>query len=425
MYHAFVRVTLLPSSVTLLSSRSLDNLRVAEMNDPDQMLARIHDEREAKDWGVSQHWWWSGWRGHDIRWGVEYRDSEATYDYSGQAEYDGFLAGLGGLENPLDRVIRAAPEGHALSLFLSDRWSWSDATWLELGLRWDRQTWTDPQFGSQLSPRVSLMHRPDANTDLRLTWGRYSQSQAIHRLQVEDGVTQFFAPQRSDHFIAGYRRYLAGGYRLRAEAFYKRYERVKPRFENLFNPLALIPELAPDRVRLDPRSAEAKGIELSLEYRGDGPLEWWFSYVLSRATDEIDGRSQARSWDQRHALQAGLSWRNGPWEAGVAVNAHSGWPVTPLAVEYDSADDEFLPVPGARNSDNHNTFFTLDFRISRDFAVRKGRLSAFLEVSNATNRDNVCCIDYDIDDEIEPVMIDASPDYWVPIIPAVGILWEF
>lgn len=413
------------SSSTVFSWSSFSNLRRAEVNDPEQMISRVRDQREAEVWGINQEWRWTGLENHDIRAGFDYRDASARYDYAGFAHYDGFLAELPGLENPRDYIVEAKPEGHGASLFATDRIGLSDATWLQLGLRWDRQTWTSPDFDDQLSPRVSLLHRPDENTDIRLSWGRYYQSQAIHRLQVEDGISRFFAPQRSQHFIAGFQRRFAGKYRFRTEVFLKQYDRLKPRFENLFDPLALIPEMAPDRVRLDPDSAEARGLELSLERRAEEGINWWVSYVLSRASDRFDGVSQPRSWDQRHAAQAGLSWKQGPWEIGAAFSIHSGWPTTPLAASYDAEEDEFLPEPGVRNSTNYDTFFTLDFRVSREFEVSKGRLSAFLEVTNATNRDNPCCTDYDIDDEVDPPRLDRTLDYWVPIIPAVGILWEF
>ena len=412
-------------SATVFSYGSFNNLRVAQMNDPDKMIARVRDDRDAEVWALKQDWLWSFWPGHDVHWGVEFRDQKASYHYSGSAVYDGLLAQIPGLANPRVNIVDAAPAGNGLSVYLSDRWSWTDATWVQFGLRWDRQTWTQPGSTDQLSPRLGLLHRLDENTDLRFSWGRYQQSQAIQRLQVEDGISVFFAPQRSDHYIAGLRRRFENGYRFRAEIFWKDYEDLKPRFENLFDPLALIPELAPDRVRLDPEGAEARGLELSLEYRGAGNVEWWLVYTLSEATDRIQGVNQPRGWDQRHALQAGVSWNNGPWEIGAAINAHSGWPTTPLSVVFDPDEEDLIPVPGERNSATLGTFFTLDFRVSREFDVKKGRLSAFLEVSNATNRNNACCFDYDVDDEIDPPQLDRSEDYWVPVIPAIGLLWEF
>ena len=70
--------------------------------------------------------------------------------------------------------------------------------------------------------------------------------------------------------------------------------RVRPRFENLYDPLGIIPEFQPDRVALLPESAQAAGLELSLEYTG-ARLDGWLSYTLARATDRIAGADEPRS----------------------------------------------------------------------------------------------------------------------------------
>jgi hypothetical protein len=47
-------------------------------------------------------------------------------------------------------------------------------------------------------------------------------------------------------------------------------------------------------------------------------------------------------------------------------------------------------------------------------------------VTNATNRDNPCCIDYDIDENPDgEIFLDTTVDHWLPLIPAVGLLWTF
>lgn len=424
------------NSRTVLSYSGLDNQRNAEANDPERMLALVSDRREAKILGFQQGWTYAGLAAHTLRAGLEIRSEEAEYDYRAFAEYLGFFEFYPGIENPVERDVVASPSGNSYSLYLSDRWQVSERFGLELGLRWDRQTYTGVNYGNQLSPRISFLHSMGSATELRLTWGRYYQSQAIQELQVEDGLDQFFAPQRSDHWIAGIQHRFETGNRLRAEAFYKNYDRLKPRFENLFDPLALIPELAPDRVRLDPESARSYGIETTLENRGGEELDWWVSYTWSKASDRINGADEYRSWDQRHALQAGLAWQRGAWEVGVAVSMHSGWPTTgmdyevyPLEVgedEDEEEDDIILPIPGPRNAEQLGTFAQLDFRISREFTVKYGRLSAFFEVTNASNRKNPCCIDYDVDeDEDGNVYLDRAVEPWLPIIPAIGIFWEF
>lgn len=414
------------SSQTVISSSRLDNRRIAEVNDPEKVASAVHDEREVDAIGIRQDW--NGWHanGDSLRWGWEFEHRDADYEYRSQAEYFALFAAWPEIVNPRESVIRAAPEGNAFGAYLTWRWQLLPSTALEPGLRWDHQSYTGSAAGSQLSPRLSLRHELRPGLDLRLSWGRYFQAQGIDELQVEDGVERFFPPQRAEHWIAGVQQRWRGGIRLRAEAFVKRYHHLRPRFENLYDTLALIPELQPDRVRLVPDSARARGVELTLEYVGTDGLNAWATWSWSRVTDRIDARNQARGWDQRHALQAGLAWERGAWQVGLALNWHTGWPTTAVALGYDETGDFYYPIPGPRNAHRLGHFGSIDFRVARQFALRRGSLSAFFEVTNATNRRNECCIDFDIDeDEDGAVFLDRTVEHWLPVIPAVGILWEF
>ena len=136
------------------------------------------------------------------------------------------------------------------------------------------------------------------------------------------------------------------------------------RFENMLDPIPLIPELAPDRIRLAPSSAQARGLELTLEYDNGDKLNWWTSYTLSRITDRIDGADELRNWDQEHSLQAGLAWHLKNWELGFAANIHTGWPTTLATLEEDD-DGEPLLVFEPRNEARLNTFASIDFKAAR------------------------------------------------------------
>ncbi len=52
---------------------------------------------------------------------------------------------------------------------------------------------------------------------------------------------------------------------------------------------------------------------------------------------------------------------------------------------------------------------------------------AFLEISNLTNRRNECCLDWDFeeDEATGEDVFERGVDYWMPLLPAIGVLWEF
>lgn len=417
------------SSNTVLSATAYNNLRNGTTNDIEKIVSTVRDDRQIEQVGIRQDWSWNPTETHLLQWGLQAVQSEASYDYAGTAEYFGMQALYENQPATVIRALSAAPSGGNFALYVSDRWRLTAKTIIEWGLRWDDQTYTNLSSDAQLSPRFNVLHALSPKTELRLTWGRYHQSQAIQELQIEDGIADFWPAQRSDHIIAGVRHLFGDDYAFRIELFHKDMNRVTPRFENLYNPLGLIPELQPDRIRLDPSYAKSSGLEISLD-RSKGAWSWWGSYTLSKVTDRIDGRDVPRSWDQRHAVQGGFSWTNDTWSAAAAASAHSGWPVTDLSFTQTGIDADGEPVyvvtPGPRNELNHSAFASLDLRLSRTFDVRRGSLMAFVEISNATNRRNVCCHDWDINEDlVDEFGLERSFDYWLPLLPAIGVLWEF
>ena len=418
------------TSKLVLSGVSFDNARDGSLNDEEKIVAEVRDDRTIEQFSFRQDWTWNSSKSHLMQWGIEATYSRAHYDYANAAEYYGLPAMYEGQPEYSSFAAVADPRGSNYALYYSDRWQVSPQTILEWGLRWDDQTYTDQPSDAQLSPRISLMRALGPKTELRLSLGRYHQSQGINELQIEDGITNFWPAQRADHMIAGIRHLINDKYSLRVEAFQKDMHEVRPRFENLFDPLGLIPEVQPDRVRLDPTSAVSRGFEVSID-RSDGPFTWWASYTLSEATDRIDGVDEYRSWHQRHAFQGGLAWSNDNWDVAFATSIHSGWPTTDLMLIEDGFDDEgepeYVAVTGPRNAEQLRSFASLDFRISRRWQLKRGSFMAFLEVTNLTNRSNECCLDWDLeeDEETGEEVFERGVDYWLPLLPAIGILWEF
>jgi len=417
------------TSSTVLSATLYDNRRTGSANDFEKVVANVVDERAIDQFTLRQDWSWHPSEQHLVQWGLQGGYANANYDYDGNAEYYGLAAMYRDQPESITRSAKVSPKGGSFALYLSDRWRLAAHTTLEWGLRWDDQTYTELASDAQLSPRVNLLHALNDRTELRLTWGRYYQSQGIQELQIEDGVTDFWPAERSDHYIVGLNRLFHGDYALRIEAFYKDMSRVRPRFENLFDPLSIIPEFQPDRILLAPQSAEAAGLELSVDHAA-GPWSWWASYTLARVSDRIDGRREVRSWDQRHAFQGGATLAGQHWTFGIAASVHSGWPATDLALVEDGIDANgetvYVALPGPRNALRHGTFASVDARLSRTFDVSRGSLTAFVEVSNLFDRRNVCCLDWDLlEDGGDTPGLERGVDHWLPFLPAIGVLWEF
>ncbi|HEX5788019.1 MAG TPA: TonB-dependent receptor [Woeseiaceae bacterium] len=418
------------TSRTVFSVVAFENLREGTSAEEEYLVGWAYDARDASQVGFRQDFRYASSAVHRLEWGLEVRRSDATYDYESHADYFGLAALYAGQPETLDRAVAAAPEGASYALYFADRRMFRDSTVLEWGLRWDDQSYTGGTSDAQLSPRVSILHTFGDGTDLRLSWGRYHQAQDIHELQVEDGIAEFFPAQRADHLIAGATQRFGERHALRIEAFYKDMDDVRPRFENLFDPLSVIPEIQPDRVRLDPAGATARGVEISFGSEGRH-ADWWVAYTWSEVVDRIEGRDERRSWNQEHSLQAGIDWSNAEWDVSLAAGFHSGWPQTELALLETGTDPdgepEYVALPGSRNADDYPAFASLDVRIARTWALRRGSLMAFLEVTNLTNRRNECCLDWDLDedDETGEAFLERGVDYWLPLLPAVGVRWEF
>ncbi|HUO82894.1 MAG TPA: TonB-dependent receptor [Gammaproteobacteria bacterium] len=416
-------------SDTVLSHTRFENDRGGIVDTPDELTGRVQDTRNMRRAGVTQSWQWRANDDHLLRWGAEFARWEANYAYESEVELAGFLANIAGVPESRMRSIDEHPDGDSVGLYVTDKLRLTDRLTLEAGVRWDRQTYIATGGDSQVSPRFHALYRLSEHTDLRASWGRFFQAQEIQDLQVADGVRQFFPAQRADHSILSVQHRFAPGLTLRGEAFWKSFERLRPRFENLFDPLALLPELEPDRVRVSPEDARSRGIELLLARDTGDALGWWASYAYTKVSDDIGGRDVPRNWDQRHSVQGGVNWIGEKWDFAVAAIWRSGWPTTELLLEPMQAgvdEDDVETRFGARNSGRLGSFSNIDIRINRRFELPHGRLNAFVEVTNVFNSANPCCVEYDleIDDAGNPMLLRGEDD-WLPLLPSIGVLYEF
>jgi outer membrane cobalamin receptor len=411
------------TGATLLARADLESVRKGEAEQPGISSGSLEDRREHTIDSLQTDWSWQAFGPTLLQFGGEWRRSQGSYRYQDQAEFD-VVFDIPGLQSEDSRanMLDLQRRGDQYGAYASLRVEVAEPLTLESGLRWDRSTLSDD--GGHWSPRASVLYRLGATTSLRASWGHFVQGMSIEELPVSDGVTEFADTQRAEHWLLSFERRMSETVDLRIEGYHKRYTDPQPRYENLLNRLVILPELKPDRVRFDPVSARAVGVEASLRSVRSRPLFWWASYAWSRAEDELSETVVRRGWDQEHALNFGIGWKGERWELSLAGLWRSGWPTTQVEL-VATEDSATLQAPMA-NAQRLETYVDIDARIARKFQFEGGALlTLFFEVSNALNRRNSCCTEYELDDESEEPVFLTESIRSLPLLPSLGVIWRF
>jgi hypothetical protein len=303
----------------------------------------------------------------------------------------------------------------------------------ELGVRFDRATHTGDEI---VSPRFNVAWHLASRTTVRGAWGTYSQSQALYRLNAQDGETGFYPAERAEQRVLGVEQVMKNGLVARAEVYERRLSDLRPRYANLGPSIEVFPEINWDRVRVDPTTGIARGLELFVSRDGAEHVDWSVSYALASAREQITGRTVPRAVDQRHTVHGDWSYRpsSNKWRLNLAWLWHSGWPYTPPLVEVDTlvnTDTQFALFgrwyPGEINSGRLPSYRRADVRWTRYFNTRRGQWSFFAEVYNLLGSDNPrgYYVNIDVDNQRRLVTTPRRSEGNIGRLPTIGLTWEF
>lgn len=407
------------------------NERTGQVDDPGRRTGAVTDLRSFHIASIRIDHRLAGALGDfplEQRFGIEARQLSADYRYESFVQFEPDFPFPGSPPAQTQRLVTPAPEGEEYAAYWEGRIELGSRVAIQAGVRMDNQSEYGTQYSAaehatQWSPRVSVLYAPTPATKLRASWGRFFQAQGINELQVEDGVDRFYPADRADHLIVGVEQSLGDGYALRVEAYRKQYDRLQPRYENLFDPLSLLPEVEFDRVAIAPLSARSEGIEALLTAQTGGAWSGWLGYTYSRAEDRVlegaNTRDVPRTWDQTHAINIGVGWSRGSWAVTLANLYHTGWTTTEVTLAPQ-------PAIGSRNAKRLNAYNSLDLRVTRTFKLSRGELDAFIELTNTISRDNPCCTQYSVEQDANGVtFLTRDTNYWLPLTPSAGVLWRY
>lgn len=371
---------------------------------------------------------------HDLalRAGLEVKRLDGDYDYDSRTRTL--------VEGPTDTLVAhwdslkvdLAPAGSQLSAFLAARVRPLPWATFEFGARYDAFGHTgDTDFAPRLHATFDLAE----HTTLRASAGRYYQVQGIHELHAGDNETSFTPSERATQLAVGLEQGLRAGITLRLDAYDRTIDRPRPEYVNLWRDVLPFPELDGDRMRLEPKEARARGVELLVNRTGQA-WDWSVSYALSEAEELLDQDWVPRLMDQRHATTLSVGFHPDPnWYINAAWHHHTGWPFTPQVILLDTLTvfrgqgepprrwrEEF----GAVNSVRLPAYHRLDLRVTRRFHLRNSRLDLYLDLFNAYDQVNVRSYEYDYTWTGNRLFrIQYVDETMLPLLPSIGFRWEF
>lgn len=395
-----------------LVATSAERSREGSLVRPGVVTGELAEQRSFNGLEFASDWTYARAANSSFSFGGGFAATRADYLYSRHSEFTPDVAAAFDRGAVEDLGLRVHPEAVTYALYAANRRQWSRFE-AELGLRLDGQHYEDGGNHTQISPRINL--RYDVREGLRVyaSAGRFTQAQHVEEWRVEDAQRLPDAAQVSLHTILGIEFDQPSGWRVGIEAYSKRWTTVAPYFDNRLDPFALLPELAPDRVRVHPSESEARGLEVSVRRPISERLTSWGTLTWARVADDFPHSGDVlRSWDQPVALSAGMAWKSSRASLSVVTGWHRGWPRTRLAL------DPLSVAP--RNTGRWQDFLSLDLRGSWTWTLHGGDLSAVLDVTNATNRGNECCVVLRADPQMS-----ADVDDWLPALVNLGFTYRW
>ena len=278
---------------------------------------------------------------------------------------------------------------------------------LSAGLRYDHFALIN---AGSISPRLALSYKLLESTSLNLAWGKYTQSPASYQISP-DPRNLSLKYSTAIQYVAGIEHLLADDTRITLEAYHKELTNVfvNPDSSNLI---------------LNTGTGYARGVEFSLQKKfSDGFVgSASYSYSVSKRQDNEALPEYHFEYDRPHIINllAGMEVGEG-WQIGAKFQFASGNPYTPV-VGVVKKGGVFYLVDGSVNSARYPDYHKIDIRLDKQFILAGWSITAYLDLWNVYNHDNIISYSYKADTNGEVTM---TPQYDFGVMPIVGITAKF
>lgn len=290
------------------------------------------------------------------------------------------------------------------------------------GLRADAQVLEDHAI-VWLDPRLSAALQVGPGTRLKAAVGRYSQPPLARQVVDGGGGTPDLGPTWSLQSSVGVEQQVGSFVQIEGNAFYNRLYNVVVGREDAFRFFTGPPPVGP--FDIDPWANDGSGVIFGVEgsVRASTPRMVALASITASRSSRVDrkGDSALFAYDQPIVANALASYKLPKrWRLGARARFSSGNPYTPVVNRIFNQDSRsFEAVYGERDSARLPNFWSLDVRVDKDWVFKKWTLTAYLDVQNATNNQNVEVMGWTYD------FREESPTTSLPLLPAFGVRAEW
>ena len=312
--------------------------------------------------------------------------------------------------------------------------AWSAAGWAQY--RWTPHTRISITPGvrfehwelfdqSKASPWLLTDFEVRPGTHARVSGGIQHQAATIdNSMFVLAG--QQLVPQQAKTIEAGIEQQLGAAMRLNLSVYHRREDhglRAVNAEVRIENNRVVLPQNPHWENTL---TGNTNGAEITIERRAVNGLNGWVSYAWNDTQYEDPARaghlaeSFPSDFDQRHTVNAYVAYR---WGGRTSLSARMRYGSNFPIAGYVGQDANGYVLSAQRNGIRLPEYSRLDLRADRTFTYQKSRLTLFIEVVNAMNRDNYRPNSFGINTSTRRVFDPIESLF--PLLPVAGVLIEF
>ena len=331
------------------------------------------------------------------------------------------------------------------SLFLQDKWSFSDKLKFQIGLRG-----TDYSLHRKfyLDPRVGVKYHYNEDIAIKLNWGIYhqflttanNQDENLRLVELWLGIPEDKSASVSEHIIGGLEYMSSNNIFYRVELYQKQFDNLLTLKQENQNTVEGVSDDSTMNEFWDTKG-NSWGLEFLLK-KSSGRLNGWVGYTFAEANyyTEPSGWHHP-NFDRTHTLNIVTNFElNDDILISAALTQSSGNPYTKiLGRVYDwnqnisNSQSYWTPVDsyiiGEKNTERYGKYFRVDIGMTRKNGNLFGlKYDTYWQIMNVTKHLNV--LSYAYRTEIDPITLDRAgvqrrPIPMFPLIFTFGVKFEF